>query len=139
MGDGEPKQLKSGSGSWHKHKSSFVKWVQALVKAHHGMRLVLMIQSPYSHDIALRMTNNVGGTGQEWEDAFVQLCGALDNREVASRLRQDLAGTAPAVITALLKLIQLGILDKVMGEGQLDWAVNTLKGLSYKEPIGECQ
>ena len=72
------------------------------------MRLVLICQSPYSHDISFRLTNNVGGTSQEWEDAFVKLCCDLDNREVVPRLRRELGAVSEETLAVLQRALQLG-------------------------------
>ena len=138
MGDTEQKQLKSGSGPWYKHKSAFVSQAQALKAAHPTMRLVLICQSPYSHDIAFRVTNNVGGTSQEWEDAFVKLCGDLDNREVVPRLHRELAGVSQEALGVFQKALQLGLAEGVWAEKQVDWFMNIVKGRSHDTPVGEC-
>jgi hypothetical protein len=138
MGDSEQKQLKSGSRPWHKHKAAFVSQAQALKAAHPNMRLVLICQSPYSRDIAFRVTNNVGGTGQEWEDAFVKMCGDLDSREVAPRLRRELAGVSEEALGVVQNALQLGLAEGVLAEKQVDWFMNIVKGRSHDTPVGEC-
>ena len=138
MGNNELKQLKSGSGPWYKHKAALLSQAQALKAAHPNMRLVLICQSPYSHDIAFRLTNNVGGTSQEWEDAFVKLCCDLDNREVVPRLRRELGAVSEETLAVLQRALQLGLAEGVLAEKQLEWLVNVLKGRSHDSRVGEC-
>ena len=144
-GDGQP--APSGSKAsvlvggtakkMHKHLKPVKSGVEAVIAAHPGLRLFFGVQSAYSNQILHIRHHNMPGTGQRMGNGFIRACAEEGNRELAARVRPELAAAAtPDMLEFLAMVLDFGTAEGALAPMQKETLMRMVSGCSLDAPPG---